>query len=319
MPRIVAQNFNSWNESYPGSVTLWTDENIGEFKETELHDSQLHPVVRADLLRVLIIERYGGWYVDADCIPGGTRLKYYRKPLFALENERRLLNGLFFSSANHPFLARWKNEILRSLADPRYSDDSIADWTGPGALARAIQEHLYVNGDKKESISILPSSLKVEGSLLSQHQRQKSLAIHHPLKSWQSPNVKKKGAKKNQENFYLRWIHWGHFGFLRECIRLLLNSPIIFARTCFDVSALFLLSNSHPVKVSDYELFLTVKDCDMNDLLEVIKNPRVKEIQLEKQAMPENAKFFWYRVRFLRTTHYYRRNYLRVLEVANDY
>jgi len=319
VPKVVAQNVKSWKQSYPGSVTLWTDENIGEFEATGLHDLHIHPVIRADLLRVLVTERYGGWYVDADCIPGGTRLKCYQKPVFGLENERRLLNGLFFSPANHPFLKTWKSEILRSLAEPSYHDLSIADRTGPGALARGLQEHLYFNGAAKDSISILPNSLKVEGRLLSRRQRKKSLAIHYPLKSWQVHTQKKSRAKRIYENLYLRWVYWGHFGFLRESLRVLLNSPKIFFKNCFRVSFLFFLSNCHPMSVADFEKLLTVKAGEMGDVLEVIKCSKVREIRSTSQELPSNAKFFWYRFRFLKTTHYFRRNYLRALEVAHDY
>lgn len=319
VPSVVSQNVECWRRSYPGCVTLWTDENIGEFVETGLHDPLIHPVIRADLLRVLVIERYGGWYVDADCIPGGTRLKWYRKPVFGLENERRLLNGLFFSPANHPFLKTWKSEILKSLGHPDFAEYSIADRTGPGALARGLQEYLYFNGCINESISILPNSLKVEGSLLSRSQLKDSLAVHHPLKSWQTPTHNKSWAKKVYENFYLRWIYWGHFGFLRELLRVLLNSPKVLTQNFFSMSFLFFLSNCHPLRISDLETLLTVKDEEVHDFLQVIQSSSVKAMKLSTLMVPANCELFWYRIRFLKTTHYFRRNYIRALEVAHDY
>jgi hypothetical protein len=319
VPSTVSRNVECWRKNYPGCVTFWTDENIGEFAEIGVHDPLIHPVIRADLLRVLVIERYGGWYVDADAVPAGTQLKWYRKPVFGLENERRLLNGLFFSPSNHPFLKTWKSEILRSLDHPDFVDYSVADRTGPGALARALQEYLYLNGCINDGISILPNSLKVDGSLLSRSQREKSLAVHHPLKSWQAPTSNKSKAKKYYENFYLRWVYWGHFGFTREILRVLFNSPKVFVRNIFNISLLFFLSNCHPVRVSELESLLTVKDEEVRDFLRVTQCSRVKAMKLATLSAPTNSELFWYRFRFLKTTYYFRRNYIRVLEVAHDY
>ena len=106
---------------------------------------------------------------------------------------------------------------------------------------------------------------------------------------------------------------------MREILRVFFNSPKVFFHNIFDISLLFFLANCHPVRVSDLETLLTVKDEGATDFLRVTQNSKVKAMKLSTLKAPLNSELFWYRFRFLKTDYYLRRNYIRVLEVAHDY
>ncbi len=133
-------------------VRLWRNEDLheGEFPHEVLeraHAAQ-KGAQKADILRLFILLKYGGWWFDSDC-----------EPLQSLEPLARYLaestafachyqqwdaaycnNAVMASSAAHPWIEAACDECMRV----QLNTDDINWTTGPGCIARSMQPHMDV-------------------------------------------------------------------------------------------------------------------------------------------------------------------------------
>ncbi|HVT79653.1 MAG TPA: glycosyltransferase [Phycisphaerae bacterium] len=135
-------------ELHPGwTYKLWTDEdNLGfvsrEYPEfLKVFTGLPKNIMRADVIRYLLMYRLGGLYMDLD---------YEMLKPFDLEEQEIVLpwegghapgqelicNSIFASSAGHPF---WKMAIDDLAANPPKGDGPVEAQTGPGFLTRVMK------------------------------------------------------------------------------------------------------------------------------------------------------------------------------------
>lgn len=118
----------------------WLYQNYG-VEARELFLSMRHPAEAADFLRVHVIQKLGGWWMDADIrLRGdGHKMKVLSRRyshVFLLTHDNVVHNDFFGSVANSPVLA----DILLSLYRNCYQYPGlyIAYKTGPGPFTRAL-------------------------------------------------------------------------------------------------------------------------------------------------------------------------------------
>jgi len=319
IPPLIASNILSWKEVYGDRVKVWTDSNIGEFKSEIINNKNFHPATRADLLRIMIVQKYGGWYVDADSTPGPRKMKEFCKPILSFENERRPLNGLFFSPVAHPFLELWSSETIRSIKTLSHADNSVADISGPGALSRALQEYLFRGGVQKSDLIILRNAIQIDGNVATLKQRKSSLAIHQSLKSWNLLETKSSQEKGFIGSMYMKWLYWGKLGLIRESLRVMIHEPILYLQKIPRLDFHFHLANCHTLRTKEYaNLETKFVTSDLEFLLNT-QNQKVSLMRTEKNLYPKNFGLFWYRIPLLKSAFYWRKNFLKSIETLNDY
>lgn len=118
----------------------WLYQNYG-VEARQLFLSTRHPAEAADFLRVHVIQKLGGWWMDADIrLRGdGSQLRVLSRRyshVFLLTHNSVVHNDFFGSVANSPILA----DALLSLYRNCYLHAGlyIAYKTGPGVFARAL-------------------------------------------------------------------------------------------------------------------------------------------------------------------------------------
>jgi mannosyltransferase OCH1-like enzyme len=171
-PRLFQALSQTWRDMLPGwEYKLWTDEMNHEFVRThypeflENYDAYPKNIQRADAIRYLLLQTYGGLYVDLDfeCLKREFTLLLEDADFVAgkepYDHARRygrkhiICNALMASVPNHPFL---EHIIARMMSHPhgwdvRYGGD-ILDSTGPFLLTDA-----YKSFKNKEGIRIFES------------------------------------------------------------------------------------------------------------------------------------------------------------------
>jgi len=135
-------------ELHPGwTYKLWTDADNLEFVTREYPDflrvftGLPKNIMRADVIRYLLMYRLGGLYMDLDY--------EMLKPFDLVEHdivlpwegghapgEELICNSIFASSPGHPF---WKMAIDDLAANPPKGEGSIEAETGPGFLTRIMK------------------------------------------------------------------------------------------------------------------------------------------------------------------------------------
>ncbi len=198
----------SWIEMHPDfEYKLWTNEDIEDLigqqsKEIKnLFFNYDDNICRIDIARYLILQKYGGLYVDLDfeCLHPHHKLFEGHQLIFGLEpdthsqRKKAALSGInsivgnawIASNPNHPF---WQH-LLNYLIQVQNKDD-VLELTGPFALTRAISSF------EIKEISIISSqyiypidkdecwSGQVQDLEFFDTRTQKSLALHHWVGSW---------------------------------------------------------------------------------------------------------------------------------------
>lgn len=160
LPRTLQVFSQTWRDLLPGwEYKLWTDEMNREFVRSNYpaflkkFDTYPKDIQRADAIRYLLLQTYGGLYVDldfeclkpefpllledADFVAGKEPCDHARR----YGREHIICNALMASVPNHPFL---EHVIARMTSHPhgwdvRHGRD-ILDSTGPFLLTDAYKD-----------------------------------------------------------------------------------------------------------------------------------------------------------------------------------
>jgi len=143
---IVKNTYPEWE------YKLWTDEdNLALVKEhypqlLAIYQGVARPIMRVDMIRYMIMDRFGGLYLDLDY----EFLRPYNFTVYKLvlpresadDAEPYVGNAVFASAPGHPF---WKAVLAELLTNPpsRYTDvpeEQVIDLTGPGLLTRVYRK-----------------------------------------------------------------------------------------------------------------------------------------------------------------------------------
>ena len=119
---------------------LWDEENIKELKikEFNIYSKELNPGYRSDIVRYIVLNKYGGIYVDTDfeCIKSipYDLLNYKFVSCVIFGNKPSIANGMMMST---PGFILIKN-ILKSIEKDNYINDikDIIKNSGPEILTK---------------------------------------------------------------------------------------------------------------------------------------------------------------------------------------
>ena len=101
-------------------ATFLDDTNLKDYidmSELPRCFNKLRPAHKADVIRVFVLEKYGGIWVDSDTIitPSFNEL-FEEKGFFVLENNSVLWNGVFGTQPHSPLMVEWKRQIQDTLS-----------------------------------------------------------------------------------------------------------------------------------------------------------------------------------------------------------
>jgi mannosyltransferase OCH1-like enzyme len=219
IPRIIHQTWKtsdvperwrplqqSWRDNHPDyEYRYWTDAANRRFvaekypQYLEVYDGYRMGVHRADMVRYLIVNHFGGIYVDMDFeslkalddLIAGKQLVFglepethaARAPVLQRGLSRIVCNAFIASEAGHRF---WDFFLPRlpSLKD----EEDVLDATGPFALTRACDTY-----PRPEEITIVPATLlyPVDNEQIRKFERKElehllvdAYAVHHWQGTW---------------------------------------------------------------------------------------------------------------------------------------
>jgi inositol phosphorylceramide mannosyltransferase catalytic subunit len=175
LPERFGAYQETWRAHHPDwDIRFWTEDNLPpDLRLSQSYDRMRSPVERCDLLRLELVWRDGGVYVDCDFES--------RRPLDPLLEEVDFLLGyskpgrvnhaLMGAVPRHPLLDRALREIR-----PRETYGYDKDATGPGFFNRLVAEH--------KGLRILDPVLFYPRT---PEERRRAYAVHHEARSWKAP------------------------------------------------------------------------------------------------------------------------------------
>jgi len=176
LPRAYEGYRRSWTKHHPGwELRVWTEANLpDDLERKEIYELLRRPAERSDMLRLELLHRHGGVYLDADfeCRRSLEPLLEGVSFFCAYIDPGRVNNALIGSVAGHPLLERGIRELR-----PRTTFGPVdKEGTGPLFFNRLVAgEPGATIFDAELFYPRTPA--EVEGAY----------AVHHAARSWKEP------------------------------------------------------------------------------------------------------------------------------------
>jgi mannosyltransferase OCH1-like enzyme len=169
----------SWKRHHPDwEFRLWTEENLPtDPSRPEILERLRAPVERADILRLELLHRYGGVYVDTDveCLRPVDEVLGDSRFVAVCLKPGQVTNTFIASVPEHPLLERALRELRPmetywTLSSPKEQLKQVA---GPPLLRRLVPD--YADVDMLDPPLFFPSTPQ---------EREHAVAVHHMARTW---------------------------------------------------------------------------------------------------------------------------------------
>jgi mannosyltransferase OCH1-like enzyme len=186
LPEVFARYRQTWLDHHPGwELCFWTEENLPEgLRRTEVYERLRVPAERSDILRLELLWRFGGVYVDTDfeCLRSIEPL-IEKVDFFTADIEPgRVNNALIGSVSGHPILDRALDEIR-----PREFHGYDKDATGPLFFDRLLKDYPDATVFEQKLFYAKGASARLHG-----------YALHHDANSWKDAEALRLQAGKER-------------------------------------------------------------------------------------------------------------------------
>ena len=169
----------SWKRHHPDwEFRLWTEDDLPEDPiRPEVLERLRAPVERADILRLEILYRHGGVYVDTDveCLRPIDDVLGDEDFVAVCLKPGRVTNTFIAAAAGHPLLERALRELepLDEYWTLSAKTETLKEVAGPPLLRRLLAD----NPDAKllEPSAFFPATPE---------ERERALGVHHMSRSW---------------------------------------------------------------------------------------------------------------------------------------
>jgi hypothetical protein len=182
LPDEFARYRETWREHHPSwDVRLWTEDNLPpDLIRTEVYDRLRHPVERSDILRLELVYRYGGVYVDTDveCLRPIDPLLAGVSLFVERLNSGRLTHPIMGGVPGHGLLER----AIREL-EPREFYGYDKQTSGPDYLASFVADD--------PGVTIFATEVFFPRTPA---ERRSAYAVHHAARSWKDAEGFRKDA-----------------------------------------------------------------------------------------------------------------------------
>jgi mannosyltransferase OCH1-like enzyme len=197
MPQEYEGYRESWRRHHPDwEMHLWTEESLpDDFVRPEAYERLRNPAERSDIIRLEVLFRFGGVYVDTDieCLRPIDPLLGEDVHIFAGSVGQKIVgskkiknainNAVIAGEAGHPVLERALRE-LRPVTE--YGVDKHG--TGPWFLTEVLSDCPDVTLYPEEVFSPTTDA-----------ERERAYAVHHGAASWKTPEVWKQRAMRERQ------------------------------------------------------------------------------------------------------------------------
>jgi hypothetical protein len=202
VPDELKQFQEAWQQMHPEwEYHLWTQDNIADLPliNRTLIDAAQNPAEKADLLRLELLNIFGGVYIDMDFEPLVPLdfLHYCYDFYIGIDpldtGMVQIASGIIGAIPNHPIIKAAIEGIPANYANPELAN-CITRKTGPVHLTRQFIIHAGINGLRD---CALPASYFYPMGATEDYYAPEywiahgSLAVHHWAKTWNKPEYRR--------------------------------------------------------------------------------------------------------------------------------
>lgn len=179
LPEDHRRWIETWKRHHPGwEHRLWTEDDLPDDPiRPEILERLRAPVERADILRLEILYRYGGLYVDADveCLRPVDDVLGDAEFVGVCLKPGRVTNTLIAAVPGHPLLERALREVrpMQEYWTLSASPAALKEAAGPPLLRRLVAEY--------PDVKLLDPPLVFPAT---PEERERAIAVHHIARNW---------------------------------------------------------------------------------------------------------------------------------------
>jgi len=183
-PEFVAFG-ERWAELHPDwRVITWRDWMLPALDNQSLFDRAASPAQRADILRLELLRRYGGVYVDTDMEPLRPldELLADQRCVFGREDDRWVATGIVAAVPGDPFVVHLCSSMAERMAAKQSAPPNES--LGP----KWITSELEQRAPGTEGVTVYPPELFYPYHFTEPHRRNErfdhAYTVHHWAHSW---------------------------------------------------------------------------------------------------------------------------------------
>lgn len=202
VPEKFYKAMQSWKSHHPDwTYKLWTDKDIPSFRmeNRDLFKAAPNYGMKSDLLRMEILKRYGGLYIDVDqfCIKPHDIFHHICSFYVGNMNEKGLINNnVIGASKNNLFLKDWVKTVRKKFKDKnlvrkgkfKNGVGTTFEMTGPHFLRSLLKRHKYKGYLILEKFFFNPLELisreYIDMSSVQENLKPYSYSVHFHTSSW---------------------------------------------------------------------------------------------------------------------------------------
>jgi mannosyltransferase OCH1-like enzyme len=177
LPEDQGPWIESWRRRHPGwEHRLWTEDDLPEDPlRPEILERLRAPVERADILRLEILFRHGGLYVDTDleCLRPLDDLLAGEDFVGVCHKPGRITNTAIAAAPGHPFLERALAEVRPMQTYWSNASEGLKEVAGPRLFERLVPDY--------PDITLLEPPLFFPAT---PEERESAYAVHHMARGW---------------------------------------------------------------------------------------------------------------------------------------
>jgi mannosyltransferase OCH1-like enzyme len=183
-PSHIKHYIDEVKERHPDfNYYLWTDDNLPELPEhlKKIYDAYNEPAIKADLLRMYVVYKFGGIYLDADfkTIEGfySSVIPHKEHDGFIVYNDSYKMSAL----ANTIFGFKKENPLLGYMIDNITQE---GQWIGPNWWAQIICKYFGLHPDKSTVEELKEKLNKINLQVVHWKDVEDKCFRHEALASW---------------------------------------------------------------------------------------------------------------------------------------
>jgi mannosyltransferase OCH1-like enzyme len=177
LPEEHGAYIETWKRHHPGwEFHMWTEDNLPEDPiRPEVLERLRVPVERADILRLELVYRHGGVYLDTDleCLRPLDDVVEDETFVGACHKPGRITNTVIAAVPGHPLLERALGELRPMDTYWTGSSERLKEVAGPLLLERLVPDYPDIKLLGPEAI--YPSTSE---------ERADAIAVHHKARLW---------------------------------------------------------------------------------------------------------------------------------------
>ena len=188
LPKEYQDYRESWRRHHPDwEMHLWTEDSLPrDLVRPEAYERLRNPAERSDIIRLEVLHRFGGVYVDTDveCLRPIDPLLEEGGDFFVGAVQGKVENAVIGAAAGHPVL----EEALGELQPATEYGADLTQGTGPWFLTALLREHPEVTIHPQEVFSPMTDA-----------EREQAYAVHHYVSSWKTAGHWEEKAVRTRE------------------------------------------------------------------------------------------------------------------------